>query len=319
MYWAISTSSQEGVRPYSKHHLGAVGYPIDYYVRINFDGFRQIIDLLGGVDIDVPRISKIPTFIRMTIMVMLAVRSRRSPSHGWCAGPRICTLRGISILTMAEPVGSSRCSGDQRQAYPARPNRGAPAPHPEAGAGSIGNSVQTDMPIDKALALARTVDQVDLKNPACVVIDNTLGNDRADDPKWGYVLRPDMTKLRAALASVFADSPSGTTAAEAARKAVKSEGAKLVVLNGTPEAGVGASVAATLTAELQCGQPGECRSWRLHPEPIDRRRRQQTLDAVRAGAALRSCACQRALGTHLDTTDLALIIGKDQAMAKASP
>ena len=105
------------------------------------------------------------------------------------------------------------------------------------------------MPIDKAIALARTVDQVDLKNPARVVIDNTLGNDRADDPKWGYVLRPDMNKLRAALASVFADLPTGTTAAEAARKAVKSEGAKVVVLNGTPEAGVGASVAAALTAD----------------------------------------------------------------------
>jgi hypothetical protein len=28
-----------------------IGYPIDYYVRINFDGFREIIDLIGGVDI----------------------------------------------------------------------------------------------------------------------------------------------------------------------------------------------------------------------------------------------------------------------------
>ena len=30
-----------------------LGYPIDFYVRLNFDGFRHIIDLIGGVDIDV--------------------------------------------------------------------------------------------------------------------------------------------------------------------------------------------------------------------------------------------------------------------------
>ena len=31
------------------------GYPIDYQVTVNFDGFRQIIDLVNGIDIDVPR------------------------------------------------------------------------------------------------------------------------------------------------------------------------------------------------------------------------------------------------------------------------
>lgn len=29
--------------------------PIDYYVKINLDGFKQIIDTMGGVEIDVPR------------------------------------------------------------------------------------------------------------------------------------------------------------------------------------------------------------------------------------------------------------------------
>ena len=32
-----------------------IGYPIDYYVRVNFDGFREIVDLIGGVDIQVAR------------------------------------------------------------------------------------------------------------------------------------------------------------------------------------------------------------------------------------------------------------------------
>jgi LCP family protein required for cell wall assembly len=31
------------------------GIPVDYYVRINFEGFKQIVDALGGIDIDVPK------------------------------------------------------------------------------------------------------------------------------------------------------------------------------------------------------------------------------------------------------------------------
>ena len=31
-----------------------IGRPVDYYVRVNFDGFREIVDLIGGVDINVP-------------------------------------------------------------------------------------------------------------------------------------------------------------------------------------------------------------------------------------------------------------------------
>jgi hypothetical protein len=185
---------------------------------------------------------------------------------------------------------------------------------------ALGKSVQTDMPIDKAIALARTVDQVDLKNPARVVIDNTLGNDRADDPKWGYVLRPDMNKLRAALASVFADLPSGTTAAEAARKAVKSEGAKLVVLNGTPEAGVGASVAAALTADgynvvsLGNADRGDYTQSRLivygDSKPSTREELARRFSVAPANVRWEPTS---------DTTDLTLIVGQDQAMAKAGP
>ncbi|HRX03350.1 MAG TPA: LCP family protein, partial [Anaerolineae bacterium] len=32
-----------------------IGYPIDYYVKVNFDGFVKIIDLIGGIDVVVPK------------------------------------------------------------------------------------------------------------------------------------------------------------------------------------------------------------------------------------------------------------------------
>lgn len=38
------------------------GIKIDYYVTIDFDGFRTIVDLLGGVDVDVPTAINDPTY-----------------------------------------------------------------------------------------------------------------------------------------------------------------------------------------------------------------------------------------------------------------
>lgn len=32
-----------------------LGYPIDYYVKVNFDGFVKIVDLIEGIDVEVPR------------------------------------------------------------------------------------------------------------------------------------------------------------------------------------------------------------------------------------------------------------------------
>lgn len=41
----------------AKETIGTIvlGQPVDYYVRIDFDGFRQAIDNLGGVDVTIPR------------------------------------------------------------------------------------------------------------------------------------------------------------------------------------------------------------------------------------------------------------------------
>ena len=32
-----------------------IGVPVDYYAQINLDGFEEMIDLVGGVDVDNPR------------------------------------------------------------------------------------------------------------------------------------------------------------------------------------------------------------------------------------------------------------------------
>ncbi len=223
-----------------------IGYPIDYYVRINFDGFRQIIDLVGGIEIEVAKDIKDdlypdenygydPLFIpagRHHMDGALALKYARTrhvdSDYGRAARQQQVIMALKNKLTQP---------GQLAGLLPRLPGL----------AFALANSIQTDMPIEKAIALARTVDQVDLKNPTRIVIDNTMGTDGMDS-RWGYVLRPDMNKLRAATAAVFADLSADVSPAEAMRQTIQDENPRVMVLNGTPEAGLGASVADALAA-----------------------------------------------------------------------
>jgi hypothetical protein len=113
---------------------------------------------------------------------------------------------------------------------------------------AMANSVQTDMPVEKAIMLARTVGQMDLANPTRAVVDNTMGKVSLD-PEKGYILTPDMDKVKAVAASVFGEMQSGPTAADLARQAIQSEAARVVVLNGTTAGGLGTEVATSLAAD----------------------------------------------------------------------
>jgi anionic cell wall polymer biosynthesis LytR-Cps2A-Psr (LCP) family protein len=65
--WAIGSSDtlyplkepiykgEEGAGNLAKHVVGqVVGMPISYYVAIDFDGFKNAIDAVGGVEVDIP-------------------------------------------------------------------------------------------------------------------------------------------------------------------------------------------------------------------------------------------------------------------------
>ncbi len=295
-----------------------IGYPIDYYVRVNFDGFRQIIDLVGGIDIDVAKDIRDdlypdenygydPLFIpagRHHMDGALALKYART-RHADSDYGRAARQQQVIVALKDKLIQP----GQLASLLPRIPGLAA----------ALASSMKTDMPIDKAIALARTIDQVDLKNPVRIVVDNTMGA-YGTDPKWGDVLRPDMSKLRAATASVFADLPAGTSPAEATLKAVQTEGARLVVLNGTGEAGLGASVAAALTADgyrvvnLGNAERGDYAQTRLIVQgdatPVTRealvRRFGLSPDRVRSDPPS-------------ETADLTLIVGSDQAGTKTTP
>jgi LCP family protein required for cell wall assembly len=224
-----------------------IGYPIDYYVRVNFDGFRQIIDLIGGVDIEVAR----------------DIRDDKFPDENYGYDPLFIPA-GLQHMDGALALKYARVrhidtdyqrAGRQQQVIMAVKDKitqpgqlAALLPRLPGLALAMANSVQTNMPVEKGIMLARALGQMDLVNPTRVVIDNTMG-ETSLDPTWGSSLTPDMDKLQAAVASVFGETPGGPSAEELARQAIQAEAARVVVLNGTTEGGLGAEIAASLSAD----------------------------------------------------------------------
>ncbi len=224
-----------------------IGYPIDYYVRMNFDGFRQIIDLIGGIDIEVAR----------------EIRDDKYPDENYGYDPLFIPaglqhMDGALALKYARvrhiDTDYQRARRQQQVILAVKDKLTQPGqlasllPRLPGLALAMANSVQTDMPVERAIMLARAVGQMDLQDPNRAVVDNTMGQ-AALDPVKGYVLIPDLKKVRAAAAAVFGETASGPPPEEMTRQALQAEAARVIVLNGTTEAGLGAEIAASLAAD----------------------------------------------------------------------
>jgi LCP family protein required for cell wall assembly len=226
-----------------------LGYPIDHYVIVNFDGFQQIIDLIGGVDINVP----------------YEIYDDKYPDENYGYLPPVHFLPGEQHMDGDSALKYARTrhadndyarAGRQQQVIMAIKDKvtaqgqmAALLPRLPGLAVAMANSVQTDIPIDKAISLARTVDDMDLNNIARVVINPKMGTVDQNDPTLGYTLSPDVTKIRAAAAAIFADIVAGPSPDEVQRQPVQVEAARIVLLNGTQEKGLASKMQAKLVTQ----------------------------------------------------------------------
>jgi len=298
-----------------------IGYPVDYYARINFDGFRQVIDLIGGIDIDVPREIDDPEYPDENYgFDPLYIPAGRQHMAGALALKYARTRHG---------PGNSDYSraGHQQQVIMAIKDKvtqpgqlAALLPRLPGLALALANSIQTDMPVEKVITLARIVGEVDLANPTRIVVDNTMGQETTD-PTLGFLLIPDMAKVRAATAAVFADAPEeGLSAEEAARQAVQAEAARVVVLNGTQEEGLASKTAAALSdagydvvAIGNAERADYAQTWLISHGDTKPKSREAL--ARRFGIIPEHVVSD----PPSDNVDLTLIVGQDQAAPQVAP
>jgi len=212
-----------------------LGQPIDYWIRVNFNGFRYMVDQLGGIDIDVPTAINDPEFpdegngyaplyipaghIHMDGQLALDYARTRHQDSDYQRARRQQQV----VLAVKEKLLQP---GELASLLPRLPGI----------AMTLAQSVQTNMPIATAATLARQLAELDLKDVTQVVIDDTMGRD-GNDATWGFVLIPDMTRVRAATARAFADHPMLAEAplGSPTPTTIQDEAARVAILNGTAQ------------------------------------------------------------------------------------
>ena len=217
------------------------GLQIDYYVEVNFDGFRQVVDTLGGV----------------TINVQMPVMDDHYPGDDGRLH-RIYIPTGIQHMTGAQALVYARsrhASTDFDRAQ--RQQRVLLSLREQANIESLvtklpdlvkalRNAIHTDIPISQLQKLLPIAGDIDTSAIRSYVFSPPLyATEYMNDPTGlgrGYIIVPNVQKIRTTVANAFRTDPK----LEALREKVAEENGVAWVLNGSGQDGQASDIAAYL-------------------------------------------------------------------------
>ena len=214
------------------------GLDIKYFVEVNFDGFKQVVDALGGV----------------TINVQLPVVDEAYPSDtGRLA--RVYIPAGLQHMTGAEALvyARSRHSGLGDFDRAARQQRVLTSLREQADIANLvpripqlvdalKATVRTDIPQEELAKLAGLAGSVDTRNIRSYVFTPDRYATEHLQSERGYIIVPNVERIRDAVTNAFSTDPQ----LEDQREAFAEEGASIWVLNGSGRQGQASDVAGYL-------------------------------------------------------------------------
>lgn len=236
--------------------------PIDYYVMVDFDGFKDVIDTLGGVEVDVPRglhDTKYPDpkpgdpFAYTTIHFDSGWQHMNGERALQYARSRMSTSDFDRANRQQQILFAIREKALGLNLIPKLPSL----------AGTMMDTVATDMTLEEMLELARLAPQIDMGNIKSVVIQKPMVYGYRTEtgaavqlPKWDLI-RPVVDDLfRTPVVIVptpvptqpAPPTPTPTLAPVQIEQLqdLAQEGARIAVQNGTSEPNFAARVAAML-------------------------------------------------------------------------
>jgi polyisoprenyl-teichoic acid--peptidoglycan teichoic acid transferase len=180
--------------------VGALlGIPIHYYATMEFDGFIDMVDAVGGVDIDVSKPIDDPGYDGFG-----------AGRRGWSIAAGEHHLDGVNALAYARSRKSAGESdftraGRQQQIIVALKDAAT-----DGGSvfwelpgllGAVGDSIRTDLPIDRLPQLAASIDEMGKGGITRAVIRHPLV--RSVDTRYGSSLQPDLRAIRDVAAKLF--------------------------------------------------------------------------------------------------------------------
>jgi LCP family protein required for cell wall assembly len=208
---------------------------IKYYIEVNFTGFKQVVDALGGV----------------TVNVQVPVMDEGYPADSG-RHQRIYIPAGIQHMSGAQALVYARSrhgSDDFDRGY--RQQRVLTSLREQADVATLipkipdlyaalRKTVKTDIPLDQLAKLAGLADGMDSRNIRSYVFSYPRFGSQILAPIYKYL--PDVNKIRAAVANAFKVDP----ALEDTRAALGNENGTIWVLNGSNVDGQASSLAAYL-------------------------------------------------------------------------
>ena len=210
---------------------------IKYFVEVNFDGFRKVVDAMGGV----------------TINVQVPVLDDSYPSDTG-RHARVYIPAGIQHMTGAEALRYARSrhgSTDfdrgvrqQRVLLSLREQADPQALIPRLPQliKALEKAVSTDIPANQLAPLLGLASEVDTKNIRSYVFTPPFYQKEYLSSPRGYIIVPNVPRIRAAVKEAFTTDP----ADEATRQALAEEAAGVWVLNGTGDRNRGPRLAGFL-------------------------------------------------------------------------
>ncbi len=224
------------------------GIPINYYVVINFVGFRKMVDTLGGLTIDVPQEiydSAFPddTYGYRTLYIKAGVQH----------------MSGDLALAYARTRHQDTDFGRmkrQQQVLMAIKQQALTASTvtkiPALWAGRE-DMVSTDLTLDKIAQFAQLAKDIKSDNITSRVIDESMALG-ITTPQGAMVLWPDRDKIRAVIAELFKEPEAVAVEVKPQQPSeqiqkLASEAAKIEISNGTPSDGLATRVADWLKSQ----------------------------------------------------------------------
>jgi LCP family protein required for cell wall assembly len=213
------------------------GLDVKYFVEVNFEGFRKVVDAAGGV----------------TINVQVPVVDDNFPS-GVGRSRRIYIPAGLQHMTGAEALRYARSRhGSDDFDRGARQQRVLLSlreqvdpndliPRLPALVEALQSAVRTDIPVDQLDELLGLAASVDTRNIRTLVFTPPFYQQEFLSSPRGYIIVPNVARIQKAVRDAFSDDP--LLAEE--RDVLSAEGASVWVLNGTSEARRGARLAGYL-------------------------------------------------------------------------
>ncbi len=188
-----------------------LGVPVHYYAKIDFNGFRDIVDTIGGIDIYIPETIDDPTF----------------PDSNYGYDPFYIeagqhTLDGHDAMRYARTRATagadfSRAKRQQQVLLAMRDKAlrvGIIPKIPELWS-TMADTIETDLDLGVIVELAQLADEIDTDNIQNEVIDHNLTVDYIVPDTKAQVLLPLREKIKAVVDVMFAESePEGPTPEE---------------------------------------------------------------------------------------------------------